>query len=248
MPSFNLTSRPRRLLSLLILAVGLLGLNGPGLAREALQQVGEWMAHYYEHPDPGKLPAWVKDAATAGAFDKPTARFPLMIFISRLIQDNPERGLPWCRELSALPAAHKAYLGWAFRNAGSPVQEECIGKILGLDEADRQKVLGARLHDPLARNPEHPGDLDMLWATFMATGAELPVERIIEVLGLPDPVQGAPDSVRILLLKGAARWSLSANIRQHRRAAEIAEARRTQASGQLRQTLDEILAETRNPP
>lgn len=163
-------------------------------------------------------------------------------------QDNPERGLPWCRELSSLPSAHKAYLGWAFRNAGSPVQEECIGKILGLDEADRQKVLGARLHDPLARNPEHPGDLDMLWATFMATGAELPVERIIEVLGLPDPVQGAPDSVRILLLKGAARWSLSANIRQHRRVAEIAEARRTQASGQLRQALDEILAETRNPP
>lgn len=228
-----------RLIKVFVAISGLL--SGVGYAQEALKTVGEQMAHYYENPNSVAFVSWIQAASAAGAFEKPSARFPMMIFVSEVVRSNPDKGAQWCKELSSLPSANKAYVAWSFRNANIPAQSECIQNLFGLSDDDKKKVLGAARHDPLARQPMSPGDLDMLWATFMATGNELAVNRIIDVLGRPSPEKGEPGSVEMLLLKGAAKWSLSSNIRQHRRVAEIANARRSIESGTLRKELDEVI-------
>ena len=233
--------------SRVLIVISLL-LGGISHAQEALKNVGEQMAHYYENPNSVPFVSWIRAASEAGAFEKPSARFPMMIFVSEVVKNNPDKGAQWCKELSSLPDANKAYVAWSFRNANIPAQNECIQSLFGLSEADRKKVLGAARHAPLARPPTNPNDLDMLWATFMATGSELAVNRIIDVLGRPSPEKGEPGSIEMLLLKGAAKWSLSSNIRQHRRVAEITNARRAVESGPLRKELDEVIEKTTAKP
>ena len=216
-------------------------LCGVSHAQEALKNVGEQMAHYYENPNPEAFVSWIKDASAAGAFEKSSAQLSMMIFMSEVIRSNPDKGAAWCKELSSLPSANKAYVAWSFHNANIRAQDECIQDLLGLSDEDKKKVLSAERHYPLARQPTTPSDLDMLWATFMATGNELAVNRIIDVLGMPSPEKGTPGSIEMLLLKGAAKWSLSSNIQQHRRVFEIANTRRSVESGALRKELDEAI-------
>lgn len=206
------------------------------------------MAHYYEKPEPSAFPKWVKDVSAAGGFEKPSARFPIMIFASEIIKKNPELVVGWCKDLSSLPVANKAFVAWSVRNANVSAQDDCIRNHLALSDEDKKKVLGSVRHDPLAKEPMSPSDLDMLWATFMATGNEAAVNRIIDVLGRPSPEKGAPGSVEMLLLKGAAKWSLSSNVRQHRRVADIAKSRQAKESGELRKELDEALQNASRQP
>jgi hypothetical protein len=206
-----------------------------------VKNVGEQIAHYYENQNPNAFVSLIKDASAAGAFERRTARMPMMIFMSEVIRSTPDKGAAWCKEFSSLPPDYKPYIAWAFRNADIQAQDECVQELLGLSDEDKKKVLGAARHDPLAGQPTTPVDLDMLWATFMATGNELAVNRIIDVLGMPLPEKGAPGRTEMLVLKGAAKWSLSSNIQQHRRVLHIANTRRAVESGVLRKELDEAI-------
>ena len=212
-------------------------------AQEALQNVGEQMAHYYEKPNPGVIVSWIKYVSAAGVFQNESARLPMMIFISEVVKSNPDKSAQWCKELSVLPSANKAYVAWSFRNANVPAQGECIQTLLGLSDGEKLKVLATERHDPLAKAPTTPGDLDMLWAIFMATGSELAVNRIIDVLGIPAPKNSSYGAMemQMLILKGSAKWSLSSNIQQHRRVAEIVNARRLHGSDALRKELDSVI-------
>lgn len=81
--------------------------------------------------------------------------------------------------------------------------------------------------------PKHPAVLDMLWADFFATGAEIPVRRIVVALNY-DKYSGAldryaksekteqdrNDAILDAVFK-AAIWSLESNTRQHPRVGEI---------------------------
>lgn len=230
----------------LILASSLL-IYGTAHAQKTLQEAGEWMAHYYEKPSPDQVTQWIRDASAEGAFEKTSARFPMMIFVSEVFKRHPEKTAQWCKELATLPAPNKAYVGWSFRNADVPAQDACIRTQLGLSEEDQAKIFNAAHHDPLSKQPSKPGDLDMLWAVFMATGSEAAVNRIIDVLGRPSPEKGTPGSLDMIMLKGAAKWSLSSNIRQHQRVAEIAKARRAMESGELQKELDEAIKNAEKP-
>ncbi len=216
-------------------------LSGMLHAQEPLRDLGEWMAHYYENPTPEQLVERIKDASAAGVFGKQSSRFPMMIFVSEVVKRHPEKGMHWCKELSSLPSTEKTYIGWSFRNANIPGHEACIAHHLGLTKQDIQKIMSATRYDPLSKAPSNPGDLDMLWVVFMATGSEVAVNKIIDVLDRPLPEKGTPGSLEALLLKEAARWSLSSNIHQHRRVEEIAKTRHSQASGSLRHALDGVI-------
>lgn len=200
------------------------------------------MAHYYESPQPDQFPKWIRDASASGAFEKPSARFPLMTFATEVLRMNPTKGEEWCKALASLPPAHKAFVGWSFINSRIPGAEQCVRTQLGLSVGDVQKVLGANRHDPLSREPSTPGDLDLLWAVFCATGSEVAVNKIIDVLARPSPERGTPGSIEMLLIKSTARWSLSSNVQQHKRVAEIVRNRRVLESGTLHKELDEVIA------
>ncbi|WP_133247268.1 hypothetical protein [Azospira sp. I13] len=214
----------------------------PAAADSALRAQGEWMAHYYQRPDPAGVADWVRQGSAAGMFEKPGSRFPVMVFLAEIMKQNPARHSAWCQAWGELPAEHRLYLAWALRNAASPSLEACLGAGLKLTEEQRRKLQAAPRFDALARPAASPTDLDMLWAVFMATGNGDAVQRIIDVLAGPEPRQGEPGAVNALLLRGAARWSLGSNMRQHARVAALVKERRARESGPLAAVLDELLA------
>lgn len=220
---------------LLSLTIG----TSPAEVPDKRQRLGTWMAHYYEHPEPEALAGWMREVSASGILEKTSARYPVMIFVSELASQNPGKVAAWCDGLANLPTANRAVFAWSFRNAGAPGSERCLKEL----PADAEAALrDLKVFSPLQRAPVTPGDLDLLWAVFVATGDERPVHMIVDVLSWPLPERGATGSVEALLLNGAAKWSLASNARQHARVRRILEQRQGEASGSLRQALDELLA------
>ena len=225
-----------------LLSISLFCLCSFAHAQESLQHIGEWMSHYYEKPAPDQFTKWLHDASTAGAFEKPSARFPLMIFTTEILKMNPDKGSLWCEDLATISSTGKAYIGWAFYNSNIPAAEQCVQTQLGLSDSDIQKIMRTTRYDPLSKEPATPADLDMLWAVFSATGNEVAVNKIIDVLARPSPKKGTEGSTNMLMMKGAAKWSLTSNIQQHTRVAGIVEKRRVTESSVLKKELDEAVA------
>jgi hypothetical protein len=171
-----------------------------------------------------------------GSFEKPSARFPLMIFTTEILKMNPDKGAQWCKDLATISSTNKAYVGWSFYNSNIPAAEQCVQTQLGLSDSDVKKIMSATRYDPLAKEPSTPADLDMLWAVFSATGNEAAVNKIIDVLARPSPEKNTEGSVKMLLMKGAAKWSLTSNIQQHTRVAGIVQKRRVTESGVLKKS------------
>lgn len=212
---------------------------------ETLQRLGTWMAHYYEHPEPDALPRWMQEISASGGLEKASARYPVLIFVSTVVSQHPAKAGAWCDALSSLPATHRAMFAWSFKNANAPQHERCQ------KDLPRDVVNGLRAAKPirpLSRPPTTPGDLDMLWATFMASGDEQPVNMIVDVLLRPLPASNAPGSIEALLMNGAAKWSLASNAKQHARVRLILEQRRAKANAPLRQEINQLLANPRTKP
>ncbi len=221
----------------------LLGSNCSALAQEQsasleLKRSGEWMAHYYEHQDSDALPKWIKEISANGGLNKPTARFPVLVFVSELARQHKEKVDAWCAALSDLPVEHRVAISWSFKNSGATNLDRCTK---GFPDETLAKLADAKPYSPLNKPASKPGDLDVLWAVFMATGDESPVNMIIDVLARPLPGKGMPGSVEALLMNGAAKWSLALNARQHPRVKSIVTQRASSAEGLLRQGLDEVL-------
>ncbi len=231
-----------------LIFISLIAFSSSSQANDSLKNAGEWMVYYYLKPNPAAFSQWIKDLSASGGFDKPSARAPIMIFSTEVVKKNPEMVMQWCKEISSLPSSHKAVIAWSIRNANAPTQNECIESQLGLTEEDRNKVLSSSRYDPISKEPNTPRDLDMLWAVFSATGSDLAVNRIIDVLSRPQPKNGVPGSVEIMVLKGAAKWSLSSNIQQHKRVKEIVKARQSKESGLLHKELQEVIENASSKP
>lgn len=89
-----------------------------------------------------------------------------------------------------------------------------------------------RVPDFLVIAPQ-PAVLDVLWASFFATGEDRYVHRVIQIL-LADETDP--------ITRGAAERSLSSNVAQHRRVRELCERTRDGMSAPHRSVLDRVLA------
>ena len=83
-----------------------------------------------------------------------------------------------------------------------------------------------------------PASLDYMWGCFSASGSDKPVLRVIDQLKLVK----TKGNVSAMLIGGAARWSLSANARQHERVLKIVKAKAETADPETKVLLKEILA------
>ncbi len=215
-------------------------------AQESLREQGEWMAHYYERPEPQKFTGFMKRIADAGGFNRESTRFQVMVFVAELLKQNPDAAASWSGEIAALPREARTTFAWALHNAAVSGEEQAIAT-LGLNAEEREKIRQAGRYDPLARPPATPADLDMLWAQFVATGNEAAVQKVVDILGQPLPEKNTQGYPEMLQMKGAAKWSLIANVKDHPRVAAIVKARQQAADGMLKEALGEVLARAEEP-
>jgi len=179
---------------------------------QTLEDFTLWLTHYHEDPTPANL---------VGAFKIVVANQDLLSEASR-----------W------RPMAH--FFATALQSDKSRIDDfkTLSGEFYGVQRQFIEEVISNAEN---FKSPEVTNtiDLDFLWAEFLATGKEAPIEKIIEALVISEEEKGAA----AILITKAARLMLAHNARQYPKIHDILKANSLTAKGELKKALEGILQE-----
>jgi len=233
--------RPRFFVAVQIVAV-LLAFASLASADSNEAELGNWITYYYMHPQPDDIPARVREMAALGVFRKPSDDAPMVAFLAEVFRQNPNRIAGWFESLQNTSRDVRSAIIRAAWESNTKEGTAVLNALGAQKEQDFALQIRKQKPIDLAKDPiDSPAFLDMLWATFSASGNAWPVERIIQVLSWKEPAEGAANRTGAILIIGAARWSLSSNAFQHRRVYEICQNMLPKLNPEGRQALNEIL-------
>jgi hypothetical protein len=186
-------------------------------------EVCKWMTYYYINPEPNRVSDVINYMSQNGMLDEKKASPPIFGFLAGIFKMNPSQVLQSIKESKNLPPPHYSIVLLGIWYSGLP-----NGKTIVIDtiqnNAEQKKNLGYLLSGDspnLLDIPLKQGAwvLDALWGNFMATGEEEPILKIMSALPWVD-VEG---NANLMIVGGAANWSLTSNAMQHDRVLEICE-------------------------
>jgi hypothetical protein len=231
--------RLRQRIALSLMAVAVLAPAWPAMAAEDPADLGRWVTYYYLQPDPNNVPARIRQMSAFGILREERDIASVIAFLAEIFRQNPTKIGGWLADLGDLPVQDRRHLLQAVWESNTV---EGRAALAGLNAAtDREFLAEIQKEEPLDLSTSEitsPGQLDMLWAAFLASGKSQPVERIIDVLGW-----APPKTTVAMLIQGAARWSLASNAFQHERVYQICKERLPKLSPELQKSLSEILKE-----
>ena len=216
----------------------------PCFARQSSREgfdLDQWFTFYYLHPQPDRTVEAILSMSAHGYFDKESAQSPLAAFYGQLFAQNPQSIEPWFSKLNSLPKVHRRVLCNALWYSATlegveQLKKEAV-KAASPDRADIVRLTKTKPPSIADLEVTEPAVLDMLWASFMATGDELYVVRIISTL----PWCDEKNDINRLLIGGAARWSLTSNCIQHRKVFEICKAQVSKQGERTSSILKEVI-------
>lgn len=204
-------------------------------------ELGKWVTYYYLKPEPARAVEAIASASRLGLLKDGKSSPSMIGFLSGVVRKEPAVAREAASRLVSLPKAEQPVLALGLWYSGHPE----AGKLLaGLSRSvPEQKAM----YDELSQNvapkldqvplEQGPWVLDALWGSFMATGDERPVLRVMSALPWTD-AQG--DKARSLA-GGAARWSLTANAVRHPRVLAICKAQAGKQPKEVAVVLAEII-------
>lgn len=168
---------------------------------------------YYLDPDPDRVPWFLREIEEQGVLEREGSAGPMIGFLSHVMAENPERLSEWFPPDDRIFLDERAVYYRALWQADVPEAKAILDDVQerGPDELVEQ-LLEMRYSSPrpiLEWPVRSPGDLDVLWGAFFATGDIQYIEAIISV------VEGSASGYEEIVIQGAAAWSLRANARQH---------------------------------
>ena len=189
-----------------------------------IKKLSRWFTYYYKDPQPETVEDNIEAMVVAGFFGKQSAVGPLIMFLSEVFRQN-EKLLPaWEQSFAKLPFNSRGYIAQALWESNTTNGKKIIEKWKKegiVEKIDR--IISNVPIDLKNINITSPAMLDMLWASFMASGDKQYIERIIGVLAYPDDSPKQEERLNNIMLIGAAKWSLSSNAFQHDLVYEICE-------------------------
>lgn len=185
------------------------------------EDLGNWITYFYKNPDSTRVAQAILFASQSGFFEDGKASPPFFGFLAGWFSQNRSSAEAVVEQLLNLPAADQPVLVLGLWYSATPESKALLAKYAS--RLPSQKALIAQLatsgQPSITDIPveEGPWVLDALWGNFMATGAEVPVARIVSAL----PWATIKGDIPRLLVGGAAKWSLTSNAVQHPRVLEI---------------------------
>jgi len=204
-------------------------------------EFGEWMTFYYQNPSPERIPTALVYFSNSALY-KSNATMPTAAFFSALFRKDGALMQKTFDEVSLNGSENaKIMLINILSLTNNPKSKILLGKAQSAWQSERLQGIIARQmassHDDLySISIDSPQVLDMLWASFFATGDDLPVQKIISVLHLSKDGQGQE-----IMVGGAANWSLKSNVQQHPKVLEICKKELVAAQGETKAILEEIV-------
>ena len=199
-------------------------------AQPSPDELQSWLTYYYIKPRPELLlPSLaVMDRelqrAKRRSLSDQVGRGGMRTFYAKVLAQNDKIVEDVERQLPALPPGQQEFITEALRRCGT---KACL-RVLKSD---------VPLPSGLDRITT-PNDLDDRWGAFFATGDAKYVREVIEILDLAED-KADPT---VLVVGGAARWSLTSNAYQHKRVLAICEEGARASSGTRKRILDEIVS------
>lgn len=206
------------------------------------EEFAEWMMYYYQNPEPQKLPCGLTYYVDSSLFDYPSGRMATAHFYGAILSKD-DFLLKDIFDMLTKKGSERAksfglHVLWITDIEVSRQLLREAKEAWTSSEVDRifDRMMQQEPTSVLDRPLDNPDVLDNLWATFFATGDELPVKRIASAVHLVEDGSGLE-----MVVGGAAQWSLTANARQHPRVREIVINLASQAEGTQKKMLEEIL-------
>ena len=203
-------------------------------------EFGEWLTFYYQNPSPERIPVALEYFSDSTLYKTNTA-MPIAAFFSALFKKDVGLMQKVYDEISLNGSENSKIMLINILSLTNNVESKGL-----LEKSERawqskrlQGIIAqmSRPHYDLYSIPvDSPQVLDMLWASFSATGEVLPVQRIISVLHLQKEGHGEE-----ILTGGAASWSLEANAHEHPMVLEICKNEVTKAQGITKAMLESII-------
>lgn len=208
--------------------------------RASPEQIDEWATYYYLDPRPEDVAAALQTVSKQGLFENDGAQAPLSGFFAEVFRGNPSRITEWVKPYVGVPGRHILYSAlWMANSKEAKSALEVLARGAGAEEAKQLRALISSTPPTMeSMKIDSPAALDYLWGSFMATGSEVPVIRIIDQIKRVN----AKGNVGEMLIGGAAQWSVSANARQHKKVLQIVKARAASADAETKGLLQEIIS------
>jgi hypothetical protein len=226
----QLTRFPSRPVHLFFLPLLLLTVAAGGQRPfNSVDQLGQWITFYYQHPEPEKVPAALCFYMDTLYQSKPVTRAPMIGFFSTIFKNDPAIMKKAFDDLATSGSLNARIFMINAANFTNTDEGRGLVKRAGKEwkEPKIQWVIGQLKPPPdlLTLPLTKKTYLDMLWAMFFATGDPAYVKKVISGLALLD---GTGDEIAI---GGAARWSLTSNALQHKKVHDICKMELAQSGG-----------------
>lgn len=206
--------------------------------------VAEWMLEYYRNPQPNLVSSALEILEEDGVLStNPRAQAPFAGFLSILFQDNPQQTEAWLNQCDKYAEELKRTIWMGLWLSDKEIgKKHLLGMRKGANGTDLEylKILTENAPFNLKEmTPNDPGQLDMLWGAFTASGNPQYVTRIISVLPLLDK----RDNPMKFTMAASAKWSVKSNALIHPLVLQACKKELANASGSLASHLKEIIAE-----
>lgn len=230
----------RTIITFLLLAfLGGCATVSPQLKITDAAELNNWVTYYYLKPSPERVPAMLSAVSEAGFVSWPDSIASYAGFFAEVFHQNQGRVEKWLGNLKPQGASQAILLLYAVALSDIPEKTLLMKKIetsseVSLSTGPFPQFISAPLNDLI---PASTADLDLFWGAFMASGRDVYVKKIIDVLQFLDPGEDRNK----FMLGLAAYWSLSSNVLQHQKVREICRQEISKSSGRKAEILGEIL-------
>lgn len=184
--------------------------------RESLEQ---WMSSFYRQPTPELVPGALENLIHQEILKDADSATSVQAFLAGIFRQYPHHVNQWLADI--LPMAdveEQELLLTALWLSDTPTSKPCLQDLADSFHSELQPLLAeySKAAPPsLTEMPvEDPAIIDCLWASFMATGDEQYVYRVLDV------IQEA-DSTADGLIVNVASWSVESNLKDHQKVKEI---------------------------
>jgi hypothetical protein len=170
------------------------------------QQAWQWVAHYYENPQPEQFVPAVYALSRSDYFETVGQPATAIGFFAAVFAENPQRVTRWLDDTAALPERHRRILAAAAWTAGHPEGARRLRELSARSDATLQREIAAMLErgpTPLADTPVlSASSMNLQWGAFLASGDERHIVNVLAALGSERP--GVASSARFALAQNAA--------------------------------------------
>lgn len=218
---------------------GLSGMTTLLFADDAQKEYDDtWVQTYYQDPKPELFEAEVAKMQTAGVLKLKDAMPPTAAFFSRLFADASASQLSqWLKTVKQLPPEDQRIFLFALHLADTKDSKDALREYASRDDElapVAQQLLNSETLKLTELSNPSPGELDMCWGAFFATGDKAYVLPIIRCAVRPEQPR------TIDLSKRAAAWSLKSLSNDQKRVREIKDEFYKSATREEQVSLDEL--------